>query len=141
MSWFLRKRNTSASLNGFLAKYGVENFHAWEMGTRVVPPVALWPHIIPTLRFAELLRVEFGPTEVLSGFRAPNHNREVGGAPTSLHLTFNALDLKPEDGTPQEWADFLTDLGLNRLGGVGVYATFVHADTRTLMFGRPPWKG
>jgi hypothetical protein len=61
-----------------------------------------------------------------------SYNAAVGGAPGSLHLTTSpasvaAADLSCERGTPRDWARFLDALGI---GGLGIYATHVHADTR-----------
>ncbi len=132
---------TYHGLDRFLDAHNVENFHAHEISTRVAPPKELWPNILPTLRFAELLRKVFGPITVTSGYRAPVHNDEVGGAPNSLHLSFNALDVKAARGRPHQWAAELRGLGLAELGGIGTYGSFVHIDTRYLMFGREPWVG
>lgn len=41
---------------------------------------------------------KFGGVNVSSGFRTPEENRRVGGAPNSDHLTGNALDLTPAAG-------------------------------------------
>ena len=132
---------TNREMDIFLEERGVRNFFAAEMGTRGLPPREIWPNIIPTLRFAELLRAEFGPTRVTSAYRAPDHNAEVGGAPNSLHLVFNALDVMPREAGPMNWAHFLRAKGLDTLGGIGQYASFIHMDTRFLMFGRTPWRG
>ncbi len=128
-------------LDDFLRGRGVEGFVAREIAQRAVPPVGLWVNILPTLWFAQALRKRFGTTIVNCGYRDSYHNREVGGAPASLHLPFNALDLTPSTGTPMEWAAFLAAQGLRGFGGLGVYPSknFVHIDTRGLVFGRSPW--
>ena len=127
-------------LNAFLAERHVQFFSGKEIAQRRVPPRELWPNIVPTLWFAQELRKAFGPTVVGSGYRDPSHNASVGGAPDSLHLYFNALDLTPATGTPEDWGLFLMARGLARFGGCGVYsnANFVHVDTRGLVFGRTP---
>lgn len=129
-------------LDRYLSERNIRYFSADEIAPRGVYP-DLWPNIIPTLRFAMLLREEFGPTAVNSGFRDAMYNESVGGAPQSLHVSFNALDLVPRTGTPHWWNEFLLDLGLARLGGVGKYQGFVHLDTRWLVLGRPAatWEG
>lgn len=132
---------TLEELDAFLSTRGVEHFSAHEIAQRTIPPRALWPNIVPTLWFADFLRQAFGPTVVGSGYRDPWHNASIGGAPESLHLSFNALDLTPSEGTPREWADTLTLVGLRDFGGMGVYLSknFIHIDTRDLVFGRRPW--
>lgn len=132
---------TYDELDAFLNGKGVEYFSAREIAQRRVPPRELWPNIVPTLWFAEILRKAFGPTVVGSGFRDPEHNASVGGAPDSLHMYFNALDLTPAEGTPREWGALLTARSLKWFGGLGVYVSknFVHVDTRDLVFGRRPW--
>ncbi|HUT02558.1 MAG TPA: D-Ala-D-Ala carboxypeptidase family metallohydrolase [bacterium] len=116
----------------------ITHFTAAEICPRALPPASIWTNIIPTLRYAEVLRREFGPCTVHSGYRDPVHNKAVGGAKRSLHVAFNALDLSFRDGDPSEWADIALLDGLNQFGGVGCYPTFVHIDTRYLVFGRPP---
>jgi uncharacterized protein YcbK (DUF882 family) len=132
---------TYQELDAFLDERGVEYFAAQEVAQRRVPPRDLWPNIVPTLWYAGKLREVFGPTVVGSGYRDPRHNQEVGGAPDSLHLYFNALDLTPSTGTPEDWASFLTARSLRLFGGCGVYLSrgFVHVDTRGLVLGRRPW--
>jgi len=129
------------SLQEFLRQRGIYHFTASEICPRSVPNRESWPNIIPTLRYATVLRQRFGPCTVTSGYRDPVHNREVGGARRSLHLSFNALDCIFESGTPEEWAEAALELGLRTFGGVKCYDTFAHLDTRNLVFGRLPWRG
>lgn len=127
-----------------LVYHGVKYFKAGELYTPGDKPrLLLWPNIIPTLFVADALREEFGPTVVTSGYRGWLHNKEVGGSRDSMHLYFNALDLKPERGTPDQWKQFLMDSGFALWGGVGRYASFIHVDTRKLVFRRPAttWEG
>jgi len=127
-------------LDRFLRERYIIHFTAREICHRRVPDRAVWASIIPSLRYAEVLRRRFGRCTVTSGYRDPAHNEEVGGKRRSLHLSFNALDLKFELGTPDDWAEKALDLGLRVFGGVGRYDTFVHIDTRYLVFGRLPWR-
>lgn len=73
----------------------------------------------------ELLRATIGrPLKIVSGFRCAEHNRAVGGAPHSEHLTGNAVD--PEAGyctVPQ--ADKAGFRGIGVRGG-----RVVHLDVR-----------
>ncbi|MEY4270184.1 MAG: hypothetical protein RLZZ58_1400 [Pseudomonadota bacterium] len=61
-----------------------------------VPPRALWPHIVPTLR---VLRDDvipaIGAVRVVSSYRSAADNPCLGGAKASRHLGFAALDMEP----------------------------------------------
>jgi uncharacterized protein YcbK (DUF882 family) len=60
----------------------------------VVPPVELWPNIIPTLQLADEIREMIGrPIRVVSGYRSPEYNAIVGSTPASEHVQFRAVDL------------------------------------------------
>lgn len=101
------------------------------------PPEAMWPSILPTIRIVERIREEFGPTTILSAFRSKAYNeavyREIGARPTdSEHSRNTAIDFKCERGTPADWrrACWLRRSQGKFVGGVGIYRTFVHVDTR-----------
>jgi len=128
-------------LDDTLRSRNIKYFTAAEICPRAVPHQMLWTNILPTLWFAEYLRELYGPTKVNSGYRDPQHNREVGGAKSSLHIAFNALDLRPENGDPHQWAAALREMRLHDFGGIGIYITknFIHIDTRSLVLGRDPW--
>lgn len=83
-------------------------------------------------RLLEPLRLAFGPVTIASGFRTPEHNRRVGGAPASRHVVTSergvvAADVYCRSGSPRAWRDALDELGA---GGLGLYPTHVHADLR-----------
>jgi uncharacterized protein YcbK (DUF882 family) len=83
-------------------------------------------------RHLEPLRAAYGAVEVVSGHRSQSHNERVGGAPRSYHLAIRgrpgaAADVKCANGSPGEWYRFLDAQGV---GGLGIYPTFVHVDTR-----------
>lgn len=81
----------------------------------------------------ERIRALWGkPIEVLSAYRTPEHNKAIGGARNSQHVLGKALDLKPPKGVKlkdfhreirNHWKEF-------RIGGIGLYKTFVHVDIR-----------
>ena len=76
----------------------------------------------------ERLRFLVGkPIIILSGYRCPKHNREVGGAPTSQHLYGRAADIRVEGMSSLEL--FLEALRCE-FGGIGLYPNFVHVDVR-----------
>lgn len=107
-----------------------------------IPHESLWPNIAQTLIVADEVRHKLAaPMKVTSSYRNPAYNRAVGGAPASLHLRFNALDLSCADpGKAAAIADSLrgklfgspTSGGgtFTFAGGIGTYSTFVHIDTR-----------
>lgn len=67
------------------------------------------------------------PVNITSGYRTASHNKKVGGASSSYHLKGQACDIKISGVHP-----VLVALYAERLnaGGIGVYDTFVHVDTR-----------
>lgn len=62
-----------------------------------IPPRDLWPNILPTLRvIRDLILPEIGPVTVVSGFREVEYNLKAGGAKSSRHLFFSAVDMIPD---------------------------------------------
>jgi uncharacterized protein YcbK (DUF882 family) len=97
------------------------------------PRVELWHKILPTLALVVKVREEFGPTTLNSGYRTPDYNAEQeGSAASSQHCQNAAIDFHCGTGTPAEWHAFLRALrdGAAFRGGLGLYRTFVHVDTR-----------
>lgn len=98
--------------------------------------VSPWPEVVdPGLYFLlEEIRADFGePIYINSGYRSPEHNRKIGGAPNSFHVKGQAADIRPTRYKDSEkWARALGRLKIiaNRrcTGGVGFYPTFVHVD-------------
>lgn len=92
-------------------------------------------------RYLEPLRLAYGPVHILSGFRSAERNKHVGGAERSFHRYDLAgrwgvaADIRCKHGTPAEWHRFLDERGV---GGLGLYANFVHVDNRHL---RTRWIG
>lgn len=68
-----------------------------------------------------------------SGYRTPSHNKEVGGAKESQHLTASAADINAKGFTPKQLAakiESLIKAGKMKQGGIGIYPNFVHYDIR-----------
>lgn len=86
-------------------------------------------HPVPALIDAlERLRSLVGgkPLTVISGYRSPSYNRQVGGAPRSQHLVNRAADIVAGYATiDQARAAGFTGIGYNRRRQV------VHVDVRT----------
>ena len=96
------------------------------------PPVDIWDRMARTARIVELAREEFGPTTLTSAYRDRLYNLAESGVTDSRHVHNDALDFRCRTGTPDQWARFLRGLreaGRFR-GGVGVYRSWVHVDTR-----------
>ncbi len=66
---------------------------------------------------------------VTSAYRSIEHNREVGGAPNSYHISGEAIDIRMPESSMQlaklVWA--LCQAGFH---GIGCYKDHVHADVR-----------
>lgn len=102
------------------------------------PPEALWPNIIPALRYIrDEVKPAVGNVQVMSGFRTEDFNTCIGGARRSAHRAFQALDLVPTDAhvTRQSLIDVLCPLhartGPARAIGLGIYSgRRFHIDAR-----------
>ena len=108
-----------------------------------LPPRSMWWNIVPALRIVDNLRDSFGrPCRILSSYRSPSYNKAVGGASSSQHLEFTALDITFDGVNPQRVYEKLLVWRKEGkfTGGLGLYPSsgFVHIDTR----GRnATWKG
>ena len=78
------------------------------------------------------------PMIVTSCCRCPEHNKTVGGSPTSKHIFTDtqptrAMDFKAKGMVPSLAFDFIVRDwacgGLSELGGIGLYDTWLHIDT------------
>jgi uncharacterized protein YcbK (DUF882 family) len=82
----------------------------------------------------QVLRDYFNlPLQITSGYRSPAHNKKIGGAKNSQHQYGRAADFKIKGKTPIEIAraiETLISAGKIKQGGVGIYPTWVHYDTR-----------
>ena len=80
----------------------------------------------------QVLRDELGaPITVNSGYRSPEHNKRVGGATGSTHLTGHGADIVVKGYTPQQVYDTIERLqaeGRMEQGGLHAYSGFVHYD-------------
>jgi uncharacterized protein YcbK (DUF882 family) len=73
--------------------------------------------------------------KINSGYRSPEHNKKVGGARNSQHLLGKAADIAVTGMTPDQLKAIIEQLiaeGKMKNGGVGLYKTFVHYDTRDI---------
>lgn len=64
-----------------------------------------------------------------SGYRSPEHNKAVGGVSNSQHVKGTAADIVVSDTDPLTVGQ-IAEYFLNTKGGIGVYKSFTHVDTR-----------
>ncbi len=99
-----------------------------------IPPKAMWPRIVPTLRAVDRVAAELNlpVKEIISAYRAPAYNARCPGAKSgSWHQGNFAVDVTfpTHAATVTAVTRNLRDRGLFK-GGVGGYPTFTHVDTR-----------
>ena len=74
------------------------------------------------------------PIRINSGYRTPAYNAAVGGAKLSQHVQGRAIDIRHATLKPYDLFAKIRrmekDGALPLLGGIGLYATFVHIDVR-----------
>ena len=81
------------------------------------------------------------PMHIISGYRTPKYNRKIGGARKSQHMKAKAADIIVKNLKPAELREIIINLikeGNIKKGGVGLYRSFVHYDTRGW---NARWKG
>ena len=67
------------------------------------------------------------PIIITSGYRTPEHNKKVGGAPNSQHLHGTAVDIKIYGMTPKQILPHAEAVGFT---GIGLYSGHIHVDVR-----------
>jgi uncharacterized protein YcbK (DUF882 family) len=91
-------------------------------------------NVIELIDNLNVLRQELGsPLYVNSGYRSPEHNKNIGGSINSQHLTGKAADIRSNEYTPKQIKDKIEELikvGKMKQGGLSAYNTFVHYDIR-----------
>lgn len=99
----------------------------------------------PHAKELEIIRARAGsPIIISSGYRTPEYNRKIGGARNSQHVEGRATDFTIRGWTPLALKELVLDLhrqGLIVIGGVGLYATFLHVDTRLMTKRLAYWEG
>jgi len=85
------------------------------------------------------------PIIISSGYRCPEHNRDVGGVPGSQHTRGRAADIYSHIVSAKELHSLILaayrEHRLQNLGGLGQYQTFVHVDTHRVGNRLRRWKG
>lgn len=125
----------SLKLKNFQSEEFTEYFKVRRRGvTNSAPPRELWKNIAPTIRIVDKLRDFYErPIVILSSYRSPAYNAAIDGAARkSYHMQFCALDIAVAGKTPLQVFSRLEEWRIQGLfkGGLGLYSTFVHIDTR-----------
>lgn len=117
-------------------------FSPAEIACRGTGQVKLTAESMDALDKLDALRERMGhPLIVNSGYRSPEHNRRVGGAPRSKHMEGIAFDISMVNVDPHRFEREARALGFN---GIGIYPpqkpsgarNFIHIDTRA-----DAWRG
>lgn len=102
---------------------------------RTPVPAALVPNVRHlACAILDPIRERWGrPIYVVSGYRTAAHNKSVGGALRSTHMTAEAADIRPADVSDAvRFAAVIERLleegHLPALGGLGLYPGWVHVD-------------
>jgi zinc D-Ala-D-Ala carboxypeptidase len=113
-----------------------------EIACRKTGMVMLTEASIDALTRLDKLREVMGhPLLVISGYRSPEHNADIGGAKNSKHMQGIAFDISMTNVDPHRFEAEATRLGFN---GIGLYPpqkrsgsrNFIHIDTRA-----DAWRG
>lgn len=92
-----------------------------------------WQYIEDSLlqKLEEVRELYGKPIRVTSGYRCPEHNKAIGGAPSSSHVSGMAADIQPVIVTLDE-LDELYDICYNIFDNIGDGRNkgFVHVDVR-----------
>jgi uncharacterized protein YcbK (DUF882 family) len=137
-----------------MAVYLSPHFQLSEFATHdgtEVPADLVEPYRLLCRRVLEPLRERFGVCTVVSGYRHPAYNAQIGGARRSVHMGGRgggikgvAADVRFAHGTPRRWADAAEPLLAHAYppgGGLGTYpgsGGWIHVDTRGY---RARWTG
>lgn len=78
----------------------------------------------------EHVRFSLGPVTINSSTRCEKHNKSVGGADKSRHLSGEAADITVKNYNPNVVYSGLNNSSFSNLIGLGKYQTFTHIDVR-----------
>ena len=113
-----------------------ENFKKSEFkcrdGTEV--PDDLMDNLLELVRNLQIIRSHIKkPMIIISGYRTLEYNTKINGAKKSQHMKSCAADIVVRNMKPVELRKIILDLINEKKivqGGIGLYTSFVHYDTR-----------
>jgi uncharacterized protein YcbK (DUF882 family) len=133
--------SSQGAFQQLLDKWGIRHFTAKEFFYRGAsdeklklntdPPAKLWPNMESAAKVLDEARRRLGaPIRLTSIFRNEAYNRRIGGVRNSTHCRFIAADCVAAQ--PAKLYLVLLDLRREGMfkGGLGLYRSFVHLDTR-----------
>lgn len=92
-------------------------------------PDDLSANIVLLAQVLQVIRDAVGrPIKVISGWRSPEVNTEVGGATRSKHLWGSAADISCPGLSIQELAEAIGRTTIHNDLGIGVYPRHIHVD-------------
>lgn len=109
------------------------NLSEFECKCGCVMPEFVKKNVIELAENLQVLRDEVGRLDLTNAYRCKEHNADVGGAVNSQHVKGKAADIKSSTIEPSDMAIAVDDLMKTekfKLGGIGIYNTFTHVDTR-----------
>lgn len=130
-SWRERGYNNFFEIMRLTKNFELEEF-ACKDGTPV--PKKFYDNCKELAENLQVLRDSLGvPLQVLSGYRTVEHNKKIGGAAASFHLTASAADLKatsiPTNKIYMRILELMAE-GKMKKGGLKCYPTWIHYDIR-----------
>jgi len=109
------------------------NLSEFECKCGCVMPEFVKKNVIELADNLQVLRDVVGRLDLTNAYRCKEHNADVGGAVNSQHTKGKAADIKSSTIEPWDMATTVDDLMKSekfKLGGIGIYNTFTHVDTR-----------
>lgn len=135
--WRLTKNDRAVKLIRKMKGQLTKNFNISEFAQKdgkAPVPIDLYDNVLELAENLQILRDYVDkPYRVLSGYRSEDYNRRVGGVKNSFHKKAKAGDGTVDGYTPKQLYDtinMLIEKGAMKQGGLGLYNTFVHYDTR-----------
>ena len=108
----------------------VKNFKRSEFDSKDREGTGDLMHPLLVYRLDALRELVGRPFIINSGYRTIEHNKAIGGAPQSAHISGEAVDISTRKWSHEEKKDlviYARQLGFN---GIGVASTFIHLDMK-----------
>lgn len=108
-------------------------------------PFAWTDRLLKLCQQLEKIRVKCGlPITITSGYRTPDYNHHIGGAPKSQHVQGKAADIIVKGMDAHSAHDLILKMykdGELEIGGLGKYDSWCHVDIRENNGHLAQWNG